>query len=32
MALTTTEIFARCLELARASAPSLFENKADGAN
>ncbi len=27
-----TEIFARCLELARASAPSLFENKADGAN
>ena len=27
-----TEIFARCLDLARASAPSLFENKADGAN
>jgi phosphoenolpyruvate-protein phosphotransferase (PTS system enzyme I) len=26
------EIFARCLELARASAPSLFENKAAGAN
>ena len=25
-----TEIFARCLDLARASAPSLFENKADG--
>jgi phosphoenolpyruvate-protein phosphotransferase (PTS system enzyme I) len=27
-----TSIFARCLELARASAPSLFENKADGAS
>jgi phosphotransferase system enzyme I (PtsI) len=27
-----TEIFARCLDLARASAPSLFENKTDGAN
>ena len=27
-----TEIFARCLDLARASAPSLFENKAAGAN
>ncbi len=26
------EIFARCHELARVSAPSLFENKADGAN
>ena len=27
-----TSIFARCLELARSSAPSLFENKADGGN
>jgi phosphotransferase system enzyme I (PtsI) len=27
-----TEIFARCLDLARASAPSLFESKANGAS
>ncbi len=26
------EIFARCLDLARAAAPSLFENKASGAS
>ena len=29
---SSAEIFARCLDLARASAPSLFESKADGAN